>query len=249
MQANPNKASMNKSEYFQKSFSQGLPNRCPILEFCQRRMWTIYFYNDYSNKNMIEALKNDNVLPASYEENEIKIIGENPEISRGNSYIRFANMCPEVNLFDKQNCFNSFIGSASTDAIWDSEIKSETKILEEKHFSECAEYSKYHFQNYTLKTNPRQKNSKNECYLYLMLNSKNGHHKIGISFQPTYRERTLQSEEPEISTVKTRKFSNRKIAKEMEVDLHNKFANKRVRGEWFDLNIIELEELYKYYEV
>ena len=35
----------------------------------------------------------------------------------------------------------------------------------------------------------------------------------------------------------------------MEVDLHNKFANKRVRGEWFDLNIIELEELYKYYEV
>ncbi len=176
------------------------------------------------------------------------MIGELPEISRGHKTGCFSNMCPEVNLFDKQNSFPTFTGTATTDAEWDPEIKDGTKILEEKHFSECAEYSKYHYQNFTSKINPKQKSSTKDCYLYLMQNLKNGYHKIGISIEPIYREKTLQSEEPNISTVKTRKFMNRKIAKEIETELHKKYDHKKVRGEWFDLNQIELEEIYKQFE-
>ena len=239
---------MNKSEYFEESFAQGLPKRCPNLDYCQRRMWTIYFYNNYPNKNMFEALTNERLLPSDYENNEITMIGEPPEISRGNISGRFSNMCPEVNLFDRQNTFSTFSGTATTDAEWDAEIKDGTKILEEKHFSECGEYSKYHYQNFTSKITAKQRNTKTECYLYLMINSKNGYHKIGISIEPFYREKTLQSEEPNISTVKTRMFLNRKIAKEIESELHKKYDHKRVRGEWFDLNPIELEEIYQQFE-
>ncbi len=50
---------MNKTEYFVESLAQGLPKRCPILDYCQRRMWTIYFNNNYPNKNMFEALTSE----------------------------------------------------------------------------------------------------------------------------------------------------------------------------------------------
>ena len=240
---------MNKTEYFERSFEQGLPNRCPILDYCQRRMWTIYFFNNYPNKVMFNALSEDGVLPVDYEQKEIKVIGEFPEISRGEITGRFSNMCPEVNLFDKQNCLNYFAETATTDGVWDNEYKGETKIIEQKHYSECGEYSKYHYENFTSKINTKQKINRTTCYLYLMINLKNGYHKIGIAFEPIYREKTLQSEEPDISTVKVRMFANRKIATEVESELHKKYEHKRVRGEWFDLNPIELEELYKFYEL
>ena len=38
----------------------------------------------------------------------------------------------------------------------------------------------------------------NENYVYLMLNKRNGFIKIGTSIMPGYRERTLQSQEPEV---------------------------------------------------
>ena len=76
-----------------------------------------------------------------------------------------------------------------------------------------------------------------------MIDLKTGYHKIGISNNPTYREKTLQSEQPKIETVETRKFANRKIAKEFESELHIKYEHKRIRGEWFDLNPIEINEI------
>ena len=86
------------------------------------------------------------------------------------------------------------------------------------------------------------------CFVYLMCDSKNGYHKIGISKTPEYRERTLQSEKPTIEMVCAKEYPSRKIAEAIESALHKVFAEKRVRGEWFELNsadVLVLKETLK----
>jgi len=82
-----------------------------------------------------------------------------------------------------------------------------------------------------------------ECYVYLMTDLKNNYHKIGISNKPEYRERTLQSEKPTIEIICSKRFPNRKIANSFEQALHQAYADKRVRGEWFNLTEKEILEL------
>jgi hypothetical protein len=73
-------------------------------------------------------------------------------------------------------------------------------------------------------------------YVYLMINKRNSLYKIGRSTSPQYREKTLQSEEPEVHLLW--KLLARK---EDEVHLHQLFKTSRVRGEWFDLEPEEVE--------
>ncbi len=75
-----------------------------------------------------------------------------------------------------------------------------------------------------------------ECYVYLMIETTNNFHKIGISNNPTYREKTLQSDKPTIELLHKKSFPNRKIAEILERTLHQTYANKRIRGEWFELD-------------
>ena len=83
------------------------------------------------------------------------------------------------------------------------------------------------------------------CHVYLMHDTSNGYYKIGISNKPYYREKTLQSEKPTIELITSKKFPVRKIAESIEKSLHSVYDNKRLRGEWFELerddvkNIIE----------
>tara|TARA_Y100000356_G_C11111050_1_gene209636 strand:- start:9 stop:602 length:594 start_codon:yes stop_codon:yes gene_type:complete len=67
-------------------------------------------------------------------------------------------------------------------------------------------------------------------FLYVMKNERNSLHKIGISYDPSFRERTFQSEEPEVKLVA--KF---KGLAHFERSWHIYFADERCRGEWFDL--------------
>jgi len=82
-----------------------------------------------------------------------------------------------------------------------------------------------------------------ECYVYLMHDTNNHYHKIGISNKPEWREKTLQSEKPTIELIASKKFINRKIASGFEKALHNTYSNKRIRGEWFQLDLKEIEEI------
>ncbi len=93
--------------------------------------------------------------------------------------------------------------------------------------------------------NIEKDNSPNEeeCYVYLMIDIVNNHYKIGISNKPEWRERTLQSEKPTIELVAKKKFVKRKIALSIEKALHQAYSNKRIRGEWFQLDEIEVEEI------
>lgn len=81
------------------------------------------------------------------------------------------------------------------------------------------------------------------CFVYLMHDTSNGYYKIGISNSPEYRERTLQSEKPTIEVITSKKFPIRKIAESIEKALHSSYSEKRLRGEWFELNGNDVEHI------
>ncbi len=82
-----------------------------------------------------------------------------------------------------------------------------------------------------------------ECFVYVMRDSRNGRHKIGIARDPWRREGTLKSEQPATELIAWKKFVNRKIAGAIEKALHETYKHKRKRGEWFNLDAEDLEEL------
>ncbi len=83
------------------------------------------------------------------------------------------------------------------------------------------------------------------CFVYLMHDLANDYYKIGISNNPTYRERTLQSEKPTIELIIAKEFPVRRIAEAFEAALHKTYEAKRLRGEWFRLNSTDVEDLVK----
>lgn len=72
--------------------------------------------------------------------------------------------------------------------------------------------------------------------LYLMKDGHTGLHKIGRSVNPSTRERTLQAQVPLLEMV----WSCEAMLTDESI-LHEIFANKRVRGEWFDLSLEDIE--------
>ncbi|MDG5801042.1 GIY-YIG nuclease family protein [Marinilabiliaceae bacterium ANBcel2] len=80
--------------------------------------------------------------------------------------------------------------------------------------------------------------SEDEEYVYLMYNFINDLIKIGQSKNPTFREKTLQSQEPEIQMIGFWKAS-----KSIEKEFHKEFSFKRKRGEWFKLTFKDLKRI------
>jgi len=79
-----------------------------------------------------------------------------------------------------------------------------------------------------------------EYKTYLMKDSNTGYTKIGRSIDPKNREKTLQSEKPTITMFAV-------CEKDHESTLHNKYSNKRIRGEWFDLTDKSINSIIKKY--
>jgi Meiotically Up-regulated Gene 113 (MUG113) protein len=91
--------------------------------------------------------------------------------------------------------------------------------------------------------NISENNNAEECFVYLMVDTSNHFHKIGISNKPGYREKTLQSEKPTIELITAKEYPSRQIAESIEKALHQTFADKRIRGEWFELNDRDINEI------
>lgn len=97
-----------------------------------------------------------------------------------------------------------------------------------------------------IKEDPQSVQSIDEpCFVYLMVDTTNGYHKIGISNHPEYRERTLQSEKPSIVKIAAKQFPTRDIARAFEASLHKVYEIRRLRGEWFKLEPNEVEDVKK----
>lgn len=114
--------------------------------------------------------------------------------------------------------------------------------------SEYLEAVNLHIENYSPLLNKLESENETvkkneECYVYLMIDTTNNFHKIGISNSPEYREKTLQSDKPTVELICAKKFPSRKIAESIEKALHSTFADKRLRGEWFELNDAEIDEI------
>jgi len=76
--------------------------------------------------------------------------------------------------------------------------------------------------------------------VYLMYNNHTGRIKIGMTQnEPKFRESTLQSEDPDVELAFSRSVL---MMRDTERYLHERFADKRYRGEWFDLSTGEIEE-------
>lgn len=82
--------------------------------------------------------------------------------------------------------------------------------------------------------------NKADRFTYLMIDTRTGKHKIGRSKRPDARERTLQSEVPQIKLIA---FCHESVVTEFE--LHRVFSAKRVRGEWFDLSKKDVLQIKK----
>jgi hypothetical protein len=76
---------------------------------------------------------------------------------------------------------------------------------------------------------------------YLMLNNRNGFVKIGVSLNPAFRERTLQSEEPEVLLIAVLESG----PPGMERTLHREYADLRLRGEWFALQPEDVQSILR----
>lgn len=79
--------------------------------------------------------------------------------------------------------------------------------------------------------------------IYLMVDRNTGLTKIGRSKNPTVREKTLQSEKP--TTTLTHTWDG---IHQDERNLHGMFANKRIRGEWFNLGYQDIKKIHNYFK-
>ncbi len=75
-----------------------------------------------------------------------------------------------------------------------------------------------------------------------MNDMRNGFIKIGFSKEPKFREKTLQSEVPEVEIIC---FFDGSLADEKT--LHGFFYEKRVRGEWFNLDSNDMKYIRNYF--
>jgi hypothetical protein len=82
---------------------------------------------------------------------------------------------------------------------------------------------------------------KNKNYkTYIIKDLTNNIYKIGKSVNPKLREKTLQSEKPSIKIIKI-------FDKNIESQLHLKYEKQRIRGEWFNLNQIQIKYICTHY--
>lgn len=96
---------------------------------------------------------------------------------------------------------------------------------------------------YLSNNEPKKAKAKSMGYVYLMKDDNTGFHKIGFSKKPEYRESTLQAQTPLVNLVG-------KVAASIDVEkkLHNEFASKRLRGEWFNLDNDEVASILTFFQ-
>ena len=95
--------------------------------------------------------------------------------------------------------------------------------------------SNYH---YSFQSRISKQTKANKEYIYLMVDDSTGYFKIGRSYNPEVREKTLQSEKPTIRLMK-----KWKAYRTTEKKLHEHFNSKRIRGEWFDLSKSDINNI------
>lgn len=139
-----------------------------------------------------------------------------------------------INKFQKEDkiLFNRFINSL-IDNYWCRTLYYNTKKAQNER---DIKYEKY--KHHQIK---KIRRIKLETKSYIIKDCNNNTYKIGKSKNPLKREKTLQSEKPNLKLIKI--FENN-----IEKELHELYKDCRLRGEWFKLNNIQLEYICKNYK-
>lgn len=139
-----------KEDYYKISAKEGLPKRCPILKNCCKAVWTRYIlgYDVVGAKLSFEDFLSSE---GQYWEPD-KMIKEveqmrwiEPDKYGGSVFFYATNICPEVTLFEERYLPPGILSSACGDVHYYYESKQ--SVVTPKHYSECAEFSKYYFEN------------------------------------------------------------------------------------------------------
>ena len=84
-----------------------------------------------------------------------------------------------------------------------------------------------------------------EAYVYLIKGGK--FHKIGWAIDPKKRRTQLQAGNPQqLEIVWTKTTPSWYIATQIEKTIHNTYARKKVRGEWYKLSKRDVREIQEY---
>lgn len=78
--------------------------------------------------------------------------------------------------------------------------------------------------------------------VYLIRNSRADAVKIGYSNSPKLRETTMLAEDPDIALI-----ADYAGTRQDEADLHLRFSDRRIRGEWFRLGPDQLQEIADFF--
>ncbi len=105
-------------------------------------------------KSNEDKLRSSGYLTDNYEKEKVNQIGEPFQFSRSVRTCGFENACPEVALFDNGMVFNFIPKKAITSGFWD-ELFKENQFEEDNkfqihktgHYTECPEFSQYHYEN------------------------------------------------------------------------------------------------------
>ena len=191
---------------------------------------TIYLLFD--NKKVLSYLINDNVESSGFcAEVALKLSQEDLEIMSSRSFIKVRIDYKDkvgvnvIEISNQQAYLTEYIGSE----LFKKYVNSFISALKEAGFKWPEKVRNIsQGQGGFVEGDP--------CYVYLMVDTTNGFHKIGISNNPEYREATLQSEKPTIELICAKQYPTRLIASAIESALHTAFGDKRLRGEWFELS-------------
>jgi 5-methylcytosine-specific restriction endonuclease McrA len=147
---------LSENEYYEISDKEKLPKRCPILDKCERRAWTLAFTMN-SCKDLIDLrsesreikiitqLINEGKISEDYEQEKVTVKGEQPETIEGKSSFGFANLCPEVILFENHRFRYEIPRISAISGRYTTE-KYDKSGYYCSHFCECPEFSNYNYE-------------------------------------------------------------------------------------------------------
>ena len=99
----------------------------------------------------------------------------------------------------------------------------------------------------------RLKANEDEVRIYLIKDNETGYVKIGSSVNPKRRFAEMCNQKNPAITVGTQRkyeliFESRIVERKIESELHDKYVNKRVTGEWFSLSVEDIKNVRKTYD-
>ena len=203
----------------------------------------IVFKYDSNNQYKI---KNGSFISFKFDNNEVlQYEISKPYKNEGKNYFKSKSILSPsaIKTFSSQKLTKWQIkASENSDEVRGSISDAASQRLLQKFSKKYSETVIKNVSNYKEKKE-KSKEIDETCYVYLMVDTANSFYKIGISNSPNYREKTLQSEKPTIELICSKSFINRKIALTIEQSLHSNYNSKRIRGEWFDLNANDIEDI------